>query len=167
VQVEISCWSVPLINLRVCMHFTFRVTDPTPVGKWAKTVFGARSAVLAVFMTHAILNDNCGVRIPAQVIHMRSTTSKEYLFFRCYTTIPCSPMGPKCQTQRQLHPESPSHSNTSSYLHVLVGHLYVILFLLSIFFCDNIDRISTFGTTLEKALHSSTWTKAITFRRMT
>ncbi|KAF4617157.1 hypothetical protein D9613_005940 [Agrocybe pediades] len=35
--------------------------DAMPVGKLAKSVFGARSAVLAVFMTHAVLNDNCGM----------------------------------------------------------------------------------------------------------
>ncbi|KDR82830.1 hypothetical protein GALMADRAFT_220831 [Galerina marginata CBS 339.88] len=35
--------------------------DPTHVGKWAKSLFGARSSVMAIFMTHAVINDNCSM----------------------------------------------------------------------------------------------------------
>lgn len=33
-------------------------TDPTPVGSWIKDQFGTRSAITAVFMIHAVLNEN-------------------------------------------------------------------------------------------------------------
>ena len=33
-------------------------TDPTPVGNWIKDQFGTRSAITAVFMTHAVLNES-------------------------------------------------------------------------------------------------------------
>ncbi|KAF8895518.1 hypothetical protein BD779DRAFT_1499942 [Infundibulicybe gibba] len=32
--------------------------DPVHVGRWAKNTFGARSSVMAVLMTHAVINDN-------------------------------------------------------------------------------------------------------------
>lgn len=32
--------------------------DPTPVGNWIKDQFGTRSAITAVFMTHAVLNES-------------------------------------------------------------------------------------------------------------
>ncbi|KAF8903160.1 hypothetical protein CPB84DRAFT_1728604 [Gymnopilus junonius] len=35
--------------------------DPLPVGRWAKSVYDAKSSVMAVFMTHAVLNDNTGM----------------------------------------------------------------------------------------------------------
>ncbi|KAF8158160.1 hypothetical protein B0H34DRAFT_443560 [Crassisporium funariophilum] len=35
--------------------------DPTHIGRWAKGQFGAKSSVTAVFMTHAVINDNCGM----------------------------------------------------------------------------------------------------------
>lgn len=33
-------------------------TDPTPVGNWIKDQFGTRSAITAVFMIHAVLNES-------------------------------------------------------------------------------------------------------------
>src|SRR5579872_506125 len=33
-------------------------TDPTPVGNWIKDQFGPRSAITAVFMIHAVLNES-------------------------------------------------------------------------------------------------------------
>ncbi|KAF8195571.1 hypothetical protein BJ912DRAFT_1021259 [Pholiota molesta] len=33
--------------------------DPLHIGKWVKTFFGPRSSVTAIFMTHAVINDNC------------------------------------------------------------------------------------------------------------
>lgn len=32
--------------------------DPTPVGNWIKDQFGTRSAITAVFMIHAVLNES-------------------------------------------------------------------------------------------------------------
>jgi hypothetical protein len=36
--------------------------DPLQVGKWIKDEFGTRSRVTAVFMTHAVINDNSQAR---------------------------------------------------------------------------------------------------------
>ncbi|KIM43202.1 hypothetical protein M413DRAFT_18303 [Hebeloma cylindrosporum] len=35
--------------------------DPLHVGKWIRSCYGSRSAVTAVFMTHAVINDNCSM----------------------------------------------------------------------------------------------------------
>jgi len=35
--------------------------DPMPVGRWVKGVYDAKSSVMAVFITHAVLNDNTGL----------------------------------------------------------------------------------------------------------
>jgi hypothetical protein len=35
--------------------------DPLHVGKWIRSYYGSKSAVTAVFMTHAVINDNCSV----------------------------------------------------------------------------------------------------------
>jgi hypothetical protein len=37
------------------------VLDSVQVGRWVKSQFGARSYVTAVFMTHAVINNNSGV----------------------------------------------------------------------------------------------------------
>jgi hypothetical protein len=37
--------------------------DPLHVGRWVKSYFGPISAVTAVFMTHAIINDNSSVNV--------------------------------------------------------------------------------------------------------
>lgn len=37
-------------------------TDPLHVGRWVKSYFGPMSAVTAIFMTHAVINDNSNVR---------------------------------------------------------------------------------------------------------
>ncbi|KJA21186.1 hypothetical protein HYPSUDRAFT_42305 [Hypholoma sublateritium FD-334 SS-4] len=33
--------------------------DPVHIGKWIRASFGPRSSVTAIFMTHAVINDNC------------------------------------------------------------------------------------------------------------
>ena len=38
-------------------------SDAVQVGKWVKEQFGLRSAVTAIFMTHAIVNDTIGVSL--------------------------------------------------------------------------------------------------------
>ncbi|CAA7261575.1 unnamed protein product [Cyclocybe aegerita] len=35
--------------------------DPVHIGRWARALFGSRSSVTAVFMTHAVINDNCSM----------------------------------------------------------------------------------------------------------
>lgn len=35
--------------------------DAMPIAKWAKTQYGPRSPLVAVFMTHAVINGNGGV----------------------------------------------------------------------------------------------------------
>ncbi|KAF8967162.1 hypothetical protein BDZ97DRAFT_570221 [Flammula alnicola] len=35
--------------------------DPVHIGKWVKSFFGAKSSVTAIFMTHAVINDNCSM----------------------------------------------------------------------------------------------------------
>ncbi|KAH9480433.1 hypothetical protein JR316_0007033 [Psilocybe cubensis] len=35
--------------------------DPLHVGKWAKSIFDPKSIVMSIFMTHAIINDNCNM----------------------------------------------------------------------------------------------------------
>lgn len=39
-------------------HLGTSEVDPTPVGNWIKDQFGTRSAITAVFMTHAVLNES-------------------------------------------------------------------------------------------------------------
>ena len=38
------------------------ILDPLHVGRWAKSQFGVKSSVVAVFMTHAVVNENSNVR---------------------------------------------------------------------------------------------------------
>jgi hypothetical protein len=40
----------PLLNIVIL--------DPLHVGRWAKGQFGVKSSVVAVFMTHAVINEN-------------------------------------------------------------------------------------------------------------
>ena len=37
------------------------MTDSQQVGKWAKAQYGPKGAVTAIFMTHAVVNNNCDV----------------------------------------------------------------------------------------------------------
>ena len=37
------------------------ILDPLHVGRWAKSQFGVKSSVVAVFMTHAVINENSNV----------------------------------------------------------------------------------------------------------
>ena len=37
------------------------VSDSVQVGRWVRSQFGVRSPVTAVFMTHAVINNNPGV----------------------------------------------------------------------------------------------------------
>lgn len=54
-------WSIipTLVSLLFC------VPDPLHVGRWVKSYFGLMSSVTAIFMTHAIINDNSNVKFIA------------------------------------------------------------------------------------------------------
>ena len=43
--------------------------DPVHVGKWVKTQFGVKSSITAIYMTHAVINDNCHVRWTRCFLH--------------------------------------------------------------------------------------------------
>ena len=43
------------------LYFDIVVLDPLHVGRWAKSQFGVKSSVVAVFMTHAVINENSNV----------------------------------------------------------------------------------------------------------
>lgn len=45
-----------------CLSSTFRSIDYTQVGRWIKQQYGPRSAVAAVYMIHAVINENVAVR---------------------------------------------------------------------------------------------------------
>lgn len=45
--------------------------DPLHIGRWAKNEFGSKSSVTAVFMTHAVINDNPNVGHFYQTISQR------------------------------------------------------------------------------------------------
>lgn len=40
------------------IHYSIVILDPLHVGRWAKGQFGVKSSVVAVFMTHAVINEN-------------------------------------------------------------------------------------------------------------
>ena len=42
-------------------YYNIVILDPLHVGRWAKSQFGVRSSVVAVFMTHAVINENSNV----------------------------------------------------------------------------------------------------------
>lgn len=55
-------YDTPLVSIftffLLSSQFKTSETDPTPVGNWIKDQFGTRSAITAVFMTHAVLNES-------------------------------------------------------------------------------------------------------------
>jgi hypothetical protein len=52
-----SWFSIPTLVFSI-----LSVSDPLHVGRWVKSYFGPTSPVTAIFMTHAIINDNSSVR---------------------------------------------------------------------------------------------------------
>ena len=53
-----------LVLVLIVIVYVFGVVDPLQVGRWVKAQFGAKSSITAVFMTHAVINDNAAVSVP-------------------------------------------------------------------------------------------------------
>lgn len=49
-------YSATAFDLSGKLHYPH---DPVHVGKWVKTQFGVKSSISAIYMTHAVINDNC------------------------------------------------------------------------------------------------------------
>lgn len=58
-------WHILRASRFLCSDLQMLTTssDAVQVGKWVKEQFGLRSAVTAIFMTHAIVNDTIGVSL--------------------------------------------------------------------------------------------------------